>query len=383
MLIFARIARFAALVALVAAPLAHAQVEDPCAKNHYILIEKCNPDWVDVSEGLGGYEVRVIATDPRQAGTVYAGGTGGLFKSTDAGRTWSLTGLDEGRPPLFAYTSVVAQLLIDPRNPLVVYAGTRWEGPRGSQRRMLKSKDGGKTWGIEVDPPFGGADNIRALVLAPSDPSTLYVTDFDDCFGDTWAPIARSTEAGLNWTHLPYRVFQALAVDPVDALTVYGGTFAQDIDYLKPRRGVMKSRDGGVTWSETGLLDRGVTLLAVQPDDRNVVYAATTVQGKRSSDVFFDGLYKSIDSGKTWVKLAEIEPGWRSSISSLVFDPLDSRTLYVAYSTGGVFRSIDAGSNWTFLGLEDLPINSLAIASDGSALYAGTPAGAHKRFLLH
>src|SRR5258706_5528036 len=124
-----RIALFAALAAFIAAPMAHAQV-DACFKNHYILAEPCAFEWTAVNVGLADLDVRIVAIDPVNPATLYAGGPTGIFKSIDGAATWHASGLliatarDANYPFPFVAQSIVTKLAIDPANPLTLYAGT-------------------------------------------------------------------------------------------------------------------------------------------------------------------------------------------------------------------------------------------------------------------
>ncbi|MBU5615194.1 RCC1 domain-containing protein [Geomonas azotofigens] len=147
-----------------------------------------------------------------------------------------------------------------------------------------------------------------------------------------------------------------LAVDPTDANTVYVGLQGG---------GVYKSTDGGGFWTPVnrGLGSLFVRALAIDPGNRQVVYAATS-----------SALYKSVNGGSSWQLNSSMYP------RSIVFDRADSRNIYVI--DGGYFRkSSDSGATWSSSNAGLLPglLNALAVdPRNGGTLYAGLDTGVYK-----
>lgn len=131
---------------------------------------------LDAAMALG---VNSLVTDPKLPGTVYAGTTNGLFKTTDAGASWSR--IESGLADTY-----ISALLVDPSNPNIVYAGTR--------RGVHKTTDGGAAWKLASE----GLTtlNIRAMALSPVDPHTVFA-------GTNGSGLFRSTDSGVTWKHLP------------------------------------------------------------------------------------------------------------------------------------------------------------------------------------
>jgi photosystem II stability/assembly factor-like uncharacterized protein len=127
---------------------------------------------LDAAMALG---VNTLVTDPKLPGTVYAGTTNGLFKTTDAGASWSRieTGLTD---------TYVSALLVDPSNPNIHYAGTR--------KGVHKTTDGGATWKLASQ----GLTtlNIRAMALSPLDPHIVFA-------GTNGSGLFRSTDNATTW----------------------------------------------------------------------------------------------------------------------------------------------------------------------------------------
>lgn len=387
-------ALLAALFLFAAAGGARAD-EPPCDKNHYILKHPCEARWTAASEGLVDKDVRVVAVDSMQPTTVYAAGGFGVFKSLDEGRSWRTTGfggaetqtyvVGEGRwrKPLVA-GSTVRHVLIDPRSSRTLYVATAWERScHWGQRRLYRSTDGGESWdNSEIFPAINGCDDLNALALAPSDPSTIYLANFEHAFGDSFSPVARSTDGAATWDFLGYPVMGVLAVDPRDSRTVYGGTFDFEPYYTSLPNGVLKSRDGGVTWAATGLTGSGITALAVDPREPGTLYAAKGVAAGRFGPQYeYRGLMKSLDGGVVWTDAGRgLEALYElpSPVTSILVDTDDPGVVYLGTASSGVFRSVDAGATWEALneGLPTLGIHSLALVPGRpNTLYAGTPLG--------
>ena len=131
---------------------------------------------LDAAMALG---VNSLVTDPHMPGTVYAGTTNGLFKTTDAGASWSR--IEKGLADTY-----ISAILIDPSNPNVLYAGTR--------KGVHKTTDGGQTWG-EANTGLTTL-NIRAMALSPTDPQTVFA-------GTNGSGLFRSRDRAKTWQHVP------------------------------------------------------------------------------------------------------------------------------------------------------------------------------------
>ena len=164
--------------------------------------------WLAMNSGLPGVAVTALAIDPQNTATLFATlYNGGLFKSADAGASWSDTGLP-GKSNALA---------IDPQQSGTVYAAT--------SSGLFKSGDGGASWrNLSLSP----SANVYAVVINPQSSGTIYV-GMD-------SGVARSTDGGETWTPVPGAPANArlLALDPQDPNTVYaggpGGLFAVKID---------------------------------------------------------------------------------------------------------------------------------------------------------
>jgi uncharacterized protein (TIGR03437 family) len=319
-----------------------------------------------------------MAIDPVNPTTIYAGSRAGIFKSTDGGASWRLSG-----------RIFTGALTIDSANPNILYAGVVIEGGcYFSDRRLFKSTDGGANWSDSISPPINGCDHIYSLVLSPTEANTLYVANYENAFGDTWTPLIKSNNGGASWIPLYGPPFAALAIDPHQSNTLYAGSFNfpyfgyEGWDY---RYGVLKSTDGGVHWNTTGLTNTGVNALAIDPINPSIVYAATcSFSGYPSHPYSFQGLFRSTDSGASWLAinngLANLI-GSRSSIVALIMHPGNPNILYAGTAGDGVYKSIDGGLNWRSFnnGLTYLDVRALVLTPGNlNTLYAATAGGVFK-----
>ena len=131
---------------------------------------------LDAAMALG---VNSLVTDPHMPGTVYAGTTNGLFKTSDAGASWNR--IEKGLADTY-----VSAILIDPSNPNILYAGTR--------KGVHKTTDGGQTW-AEANAGLTTL-NIRAMALSPIDPLVVFA-------GTNGSGLFRSRDGAKTWQHVP------------------------------------------------------------------------------------------------------------------------------------------------------------------------------------
>ncbi|MFN8092794.1 MAG: glycoside hydrolase [Vicinamibacteria bacterium] len=250
------------------------------------------------------------------------------------GRTKSATGVP-GRPGLF-YIGVVN--------------GGVW-----------KTTDYGRTWRpIFDDQPTG---SIGAVAVAPSDPDVIYVGSGEGMQRpdlSTGDGVYRSRDGGKTWTHLGLRDGQQITqivVDPRDAnrllVAVLGHPYGANEE-----RGIFKSTDGGDTFRRVLYRDpdTGAADVALDPSNPDVVYAALweARQGPWENGEFTgpgSGLHKSTDGGETWRPLTKGLPTFAEGLGRIgvtVAPSLPSR-LFATVEAGekaGIYRSDDAGESW-------------------------------------
>jgi photosystem II stability/assembly factor-like uncharacterized protein len=291
------------------------------------------------------YGYGLAAAIQPSSGTIYASWGRGdtalprdLYKSTDHGRSWQRVAMRGSLRPSFFET-----LAID-------HAGTLYAADRGlpgitQLRGVIKSKDGGRTWGSAGLPK----QTVWQLQVDTGNGSTLYATTggfFESNDGGaTWQSVANGANAPTS----------AVVSDPHHPNLRYGIA----------NNGVVKSGDGGRTWAaaDTGLVSTYITSLALAPGGARVLYAGT-----------FGRIFKSVDDGRTW-RPERSRLGDRS-VDALVVDPHNRSTLYAAEQGNGLFKSSDAGANWSAVATGVPALDNIALdPKHPGTLYIATCGG--------
>lgn len=224
---------------------------------------------------------------------------------------------------------------------------------------VYKTTDAGRSWSNVSDGFFGGS--IGAVAVSPSDPNVVYVGTGEKTVrgnvshGDG---VYRSTDAGRTWTHVGLadtRQIGRVRVHPTDPDTVYVAAIGH-LFGPNDERGVFRSRDGGATWEKVLFVsaDAGAVDLCFDPTNPRILYASTwnvrRTAWELSSGGEGSGLWKSTDSGSTWTELSKNGglPKDTWGISGITVSPTNPDNLYaiIEASDGGVFRSRDAGESW-------------------------------------
>jgi len=339
--------------------------------------------WSASNSGLGAPGIQVVVGDPSDPSTIYAGGDGGLFKSTDPGGRWKLEATFQaagvpppGLPPPVTGLPAPApagvhSMLIDFENPSTLYVGTaRIGGCFFTDVLLYKSTDAGSTWSDDINPNQSGCSDDTLLAMDPTDSNMLYIRSGDDYDG---YGLRKSTDAGATWTYtsLYAGYLYAFAIDPAHSSTLYAGT----------DNGIVRSTDGGATWNPLGLVNMIVSLLAIDPAQPNTLYTAATPSTVYPATPGLPGLFKSTDGGASWFPLNRGLGGILANgapLNGLIIDRDQTNVLYLATSGYGVFRSLDGGGKWTPFsdGLTNLDVRTLVIiGGPAKAVYAGTPGG--------
>ncbi|MDX6383278.1 MAG: hypothetical protein QOK48_851 [Blastocatellia bacterium] len=284
-----------------------------------------------------------------QPDTFYFGSVGGgVWKSTNAGRTWA---------PVFdsASSASIGAIGVAPSNPNVVYVGTGEPDMRDSIQfgdGVYKSTDAGKTWkhiGLE------NTRQIGRIIVDPKDPNTVFVAALGHAYGpNPDRGVYRSRDGGATWQKVLFKNDDLgaidLAFDPTSSQTVYATLW----NVRRPPwfiytpvngagAGIFKSTDGGSTWKEIseGLPSegRGHIGIAVAPANHNRIYAAV--------DAKEGGVFRSDDAGTTWTRLSADKRLWDRGwyFEKVTVDPKNADTVYVMNTS--VYRSTDAGKTWT------------------------------------
>jgi len=247
-----------------------------------------------------------------------------------------------------------------PDQPNVFYVGQVDGG-------VWKTTDAGRTWA----PIFDGEDtqSVGAIAVAASDSNVVYVASGKGCIGRNLSVgdgMYRSSDAGKTWVHLGLRdgeQFPALAVDPTNADRVFAAVLGHPYG-PNAERGIFRSEDGGKTWAKVLYKDErtGGSDVVIDPKDPRVVYASLWEEtlgpweDKNQYPGTGGGLFKSVDGGTTWTQLKTGLPENLAQVN-VAIAASDPRRLYAtvattvetAYATDkgvAVYRSDDAGATW-------------------------------------
>jgi photosystem II stability/assembly factor-like uncharacterized protein len=284
------------------------------------LFKRVHRDWRPVLVGSQGVDFRMLAVDPQRPKTVYVvEWDGPIFRTRDGGEHWTRL----PRPPVSKNTEITA-LVVDPRNPRILYVGTNAYGV--GVDGVFKSSDGGATWHALARNGLGPSE-VSVLAIDPRSPNVLHAAGVS---------YFNSNDAGATWNDRPYVEqssgdVRVLALDPSEPATLYAGTQGAGVLTTDGRvgtagAGVFKSTDGGTHWRDLNVSfkDQPINALAVNPQARQTVFAGTD-----------QGLFVSIDGGRHWDRYQAGELLARG-INDLAIDPTGS-ILYVG-GNAGVFE---------------------------------------------
>jgi len=323
--------------------------------------------WRQIGPPRAG-RARALAGVPSQPNVFYVGfDNGGVWRSTDYGSTWQ---------PLFddQPTGSIGAIAVAPSNPDIIYVGSgagiiRPDLATGDG--VYKSTDAGKTW-----THLGLRDTkmIATIAVDPTNPDRLFVAALGHPYGpNAERGILRSTDGGKTFEKVLYKdeytSGNEVVIDPSDPNTVYAGLWQQQQSFREgdefggAGNGIFKSTDGGTTWTHLtdGLPDAIEANLGIAPSDPNVVYAMvagvapTGYKEPTRPTTGVVNFYKSTDKGAHWRLAADTaarpldpRPVTRiggGDLPTIAVDPKDPK---VVYSSSIVFwRTEDAGLTWS------------------------------------
>ncbi len=295
-----------------------------------------------------------MAGVPSQRGVFYIGVcNGGVWKTDDYGRTWQ---------PIFddQPTGSIGAIAVAPSDPNVIYVGSG-EGLHrpdlSTGDGIYKSPDAGKTW---THLGLRDGQQIPALSVDPRDPNRLFVAVLGHPYGPNQERgIFRSTDGGQTFQKVLYKDENTggsyVEVDPSNPDTVYAALWEaregpwENAQWSGTAGGIFKSTDGGNTWRQlTKGLPESITQsnLAIAASDSKRIYAAVATTHDAGITV---GLYRSDDGGESWSKATgDTRPGTRIGGGDLPLLRVDPKNPDVVYSASIVaWRSTDGGKTWT------------------------------------
>ena len=295
-----------------------------------------------------GGRVTTVTGVPSQPYTFYMGSTGGgIWKTVDAGHNW--VNVSDGQLPVGSMGAIEVAL----SDPAVIYAGTGSSKIRSNVsigRGVYKSTDAGKTWSYSGLRDVGQISTVR---VHPSNPNVVFVAALGNPYvPGKERGVFKSTDGGRSWKNVLYVSDSTGAADlemqPGNPSVLFASMWHGQ---RKPwtivsgarEGGIYKSSDGGDTWAKLGnglpneLFGRSnVSIPAVAP---NRIYAL--IEAKPGG-----GLYRSDDAGATWALVNGAQTYWTRPFyyTTLEADPNNADVVYVGNE--GWFRSADGGKTF-------------------------------------
>jgi len=302
--------------------------------------------WRSIGPERGG-RVTAVAGLARDRFTYYMGATGGgVWKTVNAGITW--TPISDG----YFQTGSVGAIAVSDSDPNIIYVGMGEACLRSNISRgdgVYKSTDAGKTW---RNVGLRDSSQIGRVLIDPQNPDLVYIAAVGHPYGpNEERGVFRSEDGGTTWKKILYVDDKTgavdLAPDPHNPRTIYAATWQVlrtpwDIYPVGPGSGIYKTTDGGDTWTHLtdGLpKDMGKIGLAVSPVDSQRVWA--TIGGDDG------GIYRSDDGGKNWKLLnGSFQMHSRQYYYAHIFaDPQQLNTVYT-FSSKSFYKSVDGGTTW-------------------------------------
>ncbi|MDX1685361.1 MAG: glycosyl hydrolase, partial [Saprospiraceae bacterium] len=332
--------------------------------------------WETVFDDQSSYSIGCVTVDPSDVQRIWVGtgenvggrhvGYGdGIYLSRDAGENWTNMGLEESEH--------ISRILVHPENSDVVWVaaqGPLWSS--GGERGLYKTEDGGKTWRRTLgDSIWTGVTDI---VIDPRDPNVLYAATWDRhrtvaayMGGGPGTGVHKSTDGGDTWEELRKGLPKSnmgkigLAISPQKPDEVYA---AIELDLRTG--GVYKSFDGGMTWEKRSDAVAGAT----GPHYYQELYASPHAYDRLY--LMDNNMQISEDGGKTFRRMNEkYKHGDNHAIAFKMSDP----DYLLVGSDGGLYESYDLAESWRFF--ENMPITQFyKIAVDDAEpfynVYGGT-----------
>ncbi|HET9402160.1 MAG TPA: hypothetical protein VFO34_14540 [Candidatus Acidoferrales bacterium] len=303
--------------------------------------------WRSIGPERGG-RVTAVAGLPGDRLTYYMGATGGgVWKTADAGINW--TPISDR----YFKTGSVGSIAVAESDPNIVYVGMGEACLRANISHgdgVYKSTDAGRTW---ASVGLKDSSQIGKVWVDPKNADLVYVAAIGHPYGpNEERGVFRSNDGGKTWKKILYVNDKTgaadLSVDPRDTKIMYATTWQVlrqpwDIYEFGPGSGIYKTTDGGDTWTplKEGLpkSDMGKIGIAVSPADSNRIYA--TIGGDEG------GIFRSDDAGKSWKLLnGSFEMHSRQYYYGHIFaDPQQVDTVYT-FTSKDFYKSTDGGKSW-------------------------------------
>lgn len=333
---------------------------------------------------MSGRIADVVLHPENQSLWYVAVGSGGVWKTENAGTTWT---------PVFDKQSSysIGCITLDPSNPEVIWVGTGENvGGRhvGYGDGIYQSEDGGKNW---KNMGLKKSEHISRIIVHPNDPNTIWVASQ----GPLWSKggergVYKSTDGGESWSRSlgddEWVGATDLLIDPRNPNRLYAATWQRHrtvAGYMGggPGTAIYRSEDGGDNWQK---LDKGLPSsnmgkigLAISPQQPDVIYAAIELDRRKG------GVFRSTDRGASWIKMSDEVSGGTGPhyYQELYACPHHFDRLYLV--SNYMVRSEDGGKNFERVNVKNKHVDDHAIAfrpDDPNYLLVGTDGGLYESF---
>jgi len=304
--------------------------------------------WRNVAPSQGGRATTGVGV-PADPQTYYMGATGGgVWKTENGGRSWR--NISDG----FFNTGSIGDIAVYKGDPSTVYVGTGEAPARGEMSTygdgMYKSTDAGRTW---AHIGLASSKQISRVLIHPANANIVYVAGQGDQWGPTdERGIYLTTDGGATWKRVLFvnatTGASDLQMDPNDPRVLYAAMWDHDrgigpdeFRTIGPGSGIWKSTDGGDTWTQlkTGLPSlTGKIRLGLAPSMPNRIYANVEADD--------GGLFRSDDAGATWRRVNDSR-GVRTRAWYYLGTTVDPRNADLVYVTGvALLKSTDGGTTF-------------------------------------
>lgn len=308
------------------------------------------PSWQSVGPSNIGGRISAIVLHPTDANTIYAGAaSGGVWKSTNNGSTWA---------NIFNESPSIGSLALDPNNPATIYVGTGEANPGGVAiypgNGIWRSTDAGQTWsnlGLSTTGQLG------KIAIHSTNSNRIFVAALGLYRSKTQERgVYRSTNGGVSWERVLFTNDSTgscdLLIDSANPDRILAGLWSRYRPFThsiinSATTGLWLSTDGGDTWSQVtngfpaNDVNTGRISLAYAPSQTNLYYALV------SNGTGVKGIYRSTDSGSSWTILGGTFGGegqvWYNNVTAV--HPTNPNIVYAGMTSA--YRTTNGGTSWS------------------------------------
>lgn len=296
----------------------------------------------------------------------------GVYKSNDAGLTWSQIGLEQ--------TGIITEVVTHPTDTNIIYAATLGNTyEKTNDRGVYKTVNGGQTWSNILF--LSDSSGIMDLIMDPSDPNTLYASGFNrinlpykSVVKGPESDIYKTIDGGTTWVQLTNglpiteesRVGLAIAEsNPNTLYAIYVAGADQNI------KDVYKTINGGTSWTALNVIQNGVAFDVHK--GFGWYFGEIYINPYDNDNIIIPGvdMYQSLDAGVTWSQ--NVPDWWTYEVHADKHDVLFlNATSYIIATDGGLYKTTDNGLSWT--DIENIPVTQfyhIAVDPVNNGTYGG------------